>query len=510
MIKDYWNQLKENRDVRQNLSCLRQEIREKGKLKELRCLIEGEEDRLIALLLSEDAKTRKNAALLMGDLANQAFLKPVYQAYLNEEKRFVKSSYLAAMGRFSCEEYLDEMKAHLEQLKNTEVTEENRKHVMEEMRELSNLVVGLEGVNEHIFTGYDRGYDIILLTNRNHPEVTKRELSLLDPGARIKTIGAGVRARVTHLNWLNYIRTWHELLFMVKGMGACTMDPLDAAEVIVSSGLLSFLGSCHDGGEPWFFRVELKSRRTQAERSLFVKNLSGQIERLSGRKLINTATEYELELRLIENKEGNCNLLLKLYTLKDERFIYRREVIPSGIRPVNAALTAALAAEFMKEGALVLDPFCGTGAMLIERNRAVRACSSYGVDVLGEAVLKARKNTKAAGMTAHYINRDFFQFRHDCLFDEVITDMPFVMGRLGEEDVYEIYRSFFGRVGGLLREDAVVILYTRNRGFVRPLAAQAGFVILREYEISKMEGTYVMILCKKGAEALLNERSKGR
>ena len=44
--------------------------------------------------------------------------------------------------------------------------------------------------------------------------------------------------------------------------------------------------------------------------------LSGQIEKLSGRKLINTATDYEVELRLIENKEGNCNLLLKLYTFE--------------------------------------------------------------------------------------------------------------------------------------------------------------------------------------------------
>lgn len=510
MIKEYWNQLKENRDVRQNLSRLRQEIKEKEKLRALSVLVKGEEDRLIALLRSEDAKTRKNAALLMGELGSQEFLEPVYEAYEREEQRFVKSSYLAAMGGFSYKGYRKKLREQMDLLQNTEVTQENRKHLTEEMRELSSLLMGLEGVKEHKFTGYDRGYDIVLLTNRNYNGLTGEELSLLDPGAKIRLFSAGVRARVTHLNWLDRIRTWQEVLFVVKGMGTCPMDPLKAAEVIVTSDLPALLGRSHEGGEPWYFRVELKSRRTLAERSAFVKNLSGQIERLSGRKLINTATDYELELRLIENKEGNCNLLLKLYTLKDERFSYRREVISSGIRPVNAALTAALAMDYMKEGAQVLDPFCGSGTMLIERHRAVRAYSSYGVDIQEEAVLKARKNTEAAGMAAHYINRDFFQFRHDYLFDEVITDMPFETGRLREEDVYELYRKFFGCIGGFLKEDGVMILYSRNKGFVRPLAGQSDFAILKEYEISKKEGTYVLILCKKCAVELLNHKGRGR
>ena len=35
MIKEYWNQIAQNRDVRQNLSLLRQEVKDKGKLKVL-------------------------------------------------------------------------------------------------------------------------------------------------------------------------------------------------------------------------------------------------------------------------------------------------------------------------------------------------------------------------------------------------------------------------------------------------------------------------------------------
>ena len=483
MIKEYWNQIAQNRDVRQNLSLLRQEVKDKGKLKVLSSLVKGQEEQLAGLLWSEDAKTRKNAALLMGDLGNQEFLEPVYAAYRREEQRFVKSAYLSAIGSFNYSAYLEELKEQLCLLGK-----------MEEMRELSALVVRAEGIKNHEFTGFDRPYDIVLLTNRNFAGLTQEELTALNPDAKSKVFGAGVRARVTNLRWMDKIRTWQELLFVVRDMGTCPMEPFKAAEVITGSGLLSLLNESHGGGEPWYFRIELKSRKTLEERSSFIRKLSGQIEKLSGRKLINTATDYEVELRLIENKEGNCNLLLKLYTLKDNRFSYRKEVTPTGIRPTAAALTAALAREYMKEGAQVLDPFCGAGTMLIERHKAVRAYTSYGVDIQEDAVRKARKNTEAAGMAAHYINRDFFQFRHDYLFDEVITDMPFQMGHVTEEEIYGLYLRFFGCIAGFLKEDGIIILYSRNRGFVRPLAARNGFSVLKEYEISKKEGTYVFII----------------
>ena len=67
----------------------------------------------------------------------------------------------------------------------------------------------------------------------------------------------------------------------------------------------------------------------------------------------------------------------------------------------------------MKEDAQVLDPFCGVGTMLIERHKAVRANTSYGIDILEEAVLKARENAEAAKQVIHFVNRDFFEFTHD-------------------------------------------------------------------------------------------------
>lgn len=184
MIKEEWQQIKENQDVRQNLSRLRQEIKDKDLRRRFSELIRGEEFLLTELLRSEDAKTRKNAALLMGDLGRQEFMAPVFESYRKEEQRFVRSSYLTAMGNFDYEEYVQDLKECLEELQKTEVTAENQKHLAEEMRELSSLIVRAEGIQTHRFTGWNESFDIILLTNRNLAEYTQKELISLEPGAK--------------------------------------------------------------------------------------------------------------------------------------------------------------------------------------------------------------------------------------------------------------------------------------------------------------------------------------
>lgn len=493
-MKELWKQIQNRQEVRQNLSKIRQVIKDQGERKKLSLLIDGEEAVLINLLQSEDAKIRKNAALLMGDLGNQLFMTPIWKAYKEEQKRFVKSSYLSAIGNFDYRAYLDAIKEQLSVLRKEKLIEENQKHVMEEIRELSALIVGMEGVATHRFIGWDDAFDIVLLTNRNFQELTRNELLALEPNAKTKLLGAGVMASVNNLRWIREVRTYQELLFVVRGMETCEMEPDKIARTIVNSPLLAFLSKSHEGNAPYYFRLEMKSKKDLNQKSMFLKKLSSKIESLSDRKLINTTNDYEFELRLIENKQGNCNIMIKLFTLKDTRFTYRKEVIPTSIKPANAALTVALSKEYMKEDAQVLDPFCGVGTMLIERHKAVRANTTYGIDIQEDAILKARKNTEIAKQVIHYINRDFFRFQHDYLFDEVITNLPFQIGRFTDDEVYQIYEQFFQTISGLLKEGAVLILYTHNKEDIVQLTFRTRFSILKAYEISKKEGTHVMIL----------------
>lgn len=495
MIKENWLQILQNNDVRQNLSKIRQEIKNKSILEVFSDEIKGQEEHLIDLLKSDDAKTRKNAALLMGDLGNQIFLTPLWEAYENEPQRFVKSSYLSAMGNFDYRVYLDAMKNNLETLRAAEIGVDSQKHVLEEIRELSALVLRLEGASTHTFNGWDEAYDVVLITNRNFTDKISDQLLELEPQAQTKLVGAGVMAKVTNLNWIKEIRGYQELLFMIPGMFTCPMDaPEQIAEVIVKSQLLKVLSKSHDQAAPYYFRIELKSKKDLSQKSIFVKKLSAQIETQSNGKLINTTDHYEFEIRVIENRAGNCNILVKFFTIKDNRFTYRKEFMPTSIKPVNAALAVTLAKPYMKEDAQVLDPFCGVGTMLIERHKAVQANTTYGIDLQEEAILKARQNTEIAGQTIHYINRDFFQFEHNYLFDEVISNMPFRIGRMTEDEIQGIYRQFFKKIPMLLKDQAKLILYSHNGEEVKRIIKASEFRLLEEFEVSEREGINLLIL----------------
>ena len=57
----------------------------------------------------------------------------------------------------------------------------------------------------------------------------------------------------------------------------------------------------------------------------------------------------------------------------------------------------------------------------------------YGIDIFGEAIRGARENASYAGEKINFINRDYFDFTHAYLFDEIITNMP-VRGRKSKEE----------------------------------------------------------------------------
>ena len=69
MVEKIFEDILEGREARQNLSKLRAEIKQRFEREKVEDLIEQDNYlKLVALLDHEDAKTRKNAALFMGDM----------------------------------------------------------------------------------------------------------------------------------------------------------------------------------------------------------------------------------------------------------------------------------------------------------------------------------------------------------------------------------------------------------------------------------------------------------
>ena len=490
MINRLCKKLNHSVEVRQSLSSLRQEIKDPDKKELLLSWIQDGDLNLTAFLSDDDAKTRKNADLLIGELALSSCVPALFSAYQKEETLFVRESYLTAMQSMDASFYLSALKERFKELSSYKPVPEEQKHIEKELHALSDLILSMEPYRKHPFRSGRQTFHCLLRTNPLYPEITQQQLS----DAKTSVSRLGVQVKTNHLNRLLPIRTWQELLFQVPGMTSSKADPDTIAKTIAKSELLNLLSNTHDGDFPFFFRIDIKSKMSLSDRSRFAQKTAQALERYTDRKLMNSTSYYELELRLIEGKSGIFYLLTKFHTIKDHRFEYRQEYIPTSIKPVNAALLVELAKDYMVPDAQILDPFCGVGTMLIERQKAIKGNTSYGIDHSPEAIEKAIRNTQNADQIIHYINKDCFTFTHQYAFDEIFTEMPYASGKKSEAEIFEVYEKFFPFARKLLTPEGTIIMYTRNRDYVKKLCTKQNFQMIREFKISEKPETWLTIL----------------
>ena len=497
MIREYLEQIENGMDVRKNLIALKAACKDSAGRTAVLYALNNQLQVFYDLLKSEEPKIRKNTALILGQLGVQDSLVPLFDAYEKEETLFVKSSYLTAIRELDYRQYLEVFKKRLQELQSQEIEESNRKHIKEECKLLQDMILALEGYQKHTFTGWKVPSRIILMTNRNFREITAEQIKSHHP----KVFNAGVQARTSDLKEIFEVRTFKELLFVLEDKSSLTKEGKTVDEMarmlakqISDSSLLQFLQERHQGETPFYFRIECKNKMDLKQKSVFTKKLGSYLQEQSENQLINSTSHYEVELRLIENKSGNFNFLIKLFTLKDSRFSYRREALSSSIQPVNAALVMHLAKEYLSENAQVLDPFCGVGTMLIERNRFLPTGDMYGIDLFGKGIEAARRNTELAGVRINYINRDFFDFTHAYLFDEVISNMPRAIGQKTKADITLLYRKFWTKIREHIGKGSVLVLYCYDREILKETLPRQFFTIKEEFEISKKEDAYCYVI----------------
>ena len=114
-MQKVYEDLKQGRDIRNNLIALKQMLKEEGALEEY--LSMTEDDELIASFLqNEDAKIRKNAALVLGLLQSQESIEKIWEAYVSESQLFVRGAYLSALQKLNCRAYEKQLKARYQKL----------------------------------------------------------------------------------------------------------------------------------------------------------------------------------------------------------------------------------------------------------------------------------------------------------------------------------------------------------------------------------------------------------
>lgn len=445
----------------------------------------AEREQWLPLLLQhEDAKVRKNAAKLMGMVPADSFANCLYQAYCNEETLFVRPVYLEALKEYDITSIREALIKSKTNLLDKTLDPGNEKHINAELRALVDLL-GEDKVCHHAFTDKPVSIDVILAAEPSAKDALYAQLAC----DKKKIVGPGVLVRTDNPRNLFTSRLFREMLFSIPGLQSVSDNPYNAAKELYDAKLLLFLKKMLIGSGAYGYRVSIRSQITAEKKSVFIKAFTGELYRLSSGMLLNSPSDYEVEIRLIAKPAGDYRVLLRFYNLKDERFLYRRETVAASIHPVDAAVCMELAAPYLKENAQVLDPFCGVGTMLVERHKRVPMGTAYAVDTFGEAIDKAKGNLKKAELKCNLIHRNFLDFRHEYLFDEIITNVPFAAKPEDQENVLTLLSKFFQKAGTHLKSGGILAVYTRDGEQCKQYAKVNGFKLLKSYRMQEKERT---------------------
>ena len=489
MIESFYNQIRKKENLRENLIDLKAAIKQESKL-EHGVRPEWDNQIFIDLLLNEDPKVRKNAALILGELEVKEALEPLFTAYMGEETLYIRADYLEAISKLDYLPVFPQLKLNYEELLQANVLEEAKKHYYEEMQILQKMIFEREPRQKPKFTELSKPVQVLVTTNRNHRELTAAQM----PEGKKLLSGNGIKMETDQLRDLMKIRTMEEVLVILPGCSNLKDTPREIAEGIIDSEIVSFLEGCHNQKAPFYFRVGIYGQFTLQERSNLSKRIAMELEMMSDQMLRNSPGDYDFELRCIPKKEGGYQVFLKLFTLADHRFTYRKEFVATSLKPQSAALLVKLAEPFLKKDGQILDPFCGVGTLLLERMKCVSAKEVYGLDIYGEAIEKAKINSVDIGANIHYINRDYYDFKHDYLFDEIITEFP-ARGKMSRDEMDELYEMFFNKSKEHLHNGGILVISSNEVGFIKKyLRLNKEYRLLKEFMIDQKQDIHEYIL----------------
>lgn len=489
MIESYYDHICKKENLRENLIDLRAALKQEMKQEDW----DGPKwnhDIFLELLSHEDPKVRKNSALILGELEDHSALEQLVKAYLKEQTLFIRADYLQAISMLNYQMVMDQLKKSYEEIQKAEINNDTKKHFYEEMQILQKMVLNFEPRIKPKFTQLQKPVQVLVTTNRNHREITAAQM----PEGKKLLSGNGIKMETDQLRDLMKIRTMDEVLIILPGCTNLPDNPTELSRGVIKSGIVSFLESCHNQKSPFYFRIGMYGNLTLQERSNLSKKIAMELEVQSHRNLRNSTGDYDLELRCVPKKEGGYQVFLKLFTLQDHRFLYRKETVATSLKPQTAALLVELAKPYLIQDGQILDPFCGVGTLLLERMKCVTARDVYGIDLYGEAIEKAKINSVDIGANIHYINRDYYDFSHEYLFDEIITEFP-ARGKMSRDEMDELYEMFFRKSKSILKNGGIIVVSSNEVGFIKKyLRIQKDYRILKEFLIDQKQDVHEYIL----------------
>jgi tRNA (guanine6-N2)-methyltransferase len=156
----------------------------------------------------------------------------------------------------------------------------------------------------------------------------------------------------------------------------------------------------------------------------------------------------------------------------------RLERLPWSTNPVVAEVVVRLAK--IRPGHRVLDPFCGSGTLLLAARRQAGDIDLRGSDHTAASVELARRNL--AEVSARLTTADAEQIRQaDRSIDRVVANLPFGKRVGSHQDNLRLYPEALAEIGRVLTDDGRSVLLTEDKRLLRDAVAQTpGLKIVRE------------------------------
>ena len=467
-------------------------------------LSELDEDFFKRLLVSDQAKVRKNGARLIGQMKLTGLGEDLIRALQVETVRMVRPSMILALGALDSRE----AETFLASYKVEEASDPSQeKHRLAEEEALEQARARYQKLPSHSFAGLIDEMDLKLICSKGLEEALSNELiqtaalqDMRPPLLIEKKEKGSVTIRLMNaagaLSVLKACRTYQK--FLIPLGADCSIFGLKKDPEKAAQKILSIVRKCYQGPDVYAFRMEMSvpvngftgEKNGFATRQEQVKKMASTLQKSSDGHLVNSPSHYELQLKVTTRSS-----YLELDSYQDVRFAYRKAAISASMQPASAAGLMRLAMPFIIEDALVYDPCCGSGTLLIERAMACglpRPKKLLGTDISAKALEACRANLKGAFeitsdpiySTALIHKADLTGIRMKKEVDEVYANLPFGIRVGSHENNLDLYQKLMENLTQWLKEGGIAVLYTmEGRLLEAQLRRHPRLVLLRKASV---------------------------
>ncbi len=156
---------------------------------------------------------------------------------------------------------------------------------------------------------------------------------------------------------------------------------------------------------------------------------------------------------MFTEKNVHCGVLLHE---NRENFRERRPHLREGFHPTSMQPKLAKALvnlSRIKKGQTLLDPFCGTGGILIEAG--LLGCKLKGNDISKEMLEKTKINLRPLRMKAQLTQKDALKLKTKA--DAIVTDLPYGRCSYHSIGLDELYKKFLKHAYDLLKPGKYIV-----------------------------------------------------